>query len=628
MKGDKEMKKIIIILLTCALLPVQLMAQKEKPNSNFGISLEGGLSHLFLGKNLSPVGYTTPWWGGGGGGALYYELEYRHFLFRTGFGVDYTINNSRFAAPDYTATIAEYPGMTYHYSFPRFTETTRYGVGYVPVLFGGNFNKVFFLVGAKIGVLPFASTTTQKVDATIWGTDLDVIDPMEGLYTHQMTDYAYAGTKTAIDFNQLNIMGSFEIGLNLDSKSWKEDREQRKEALDKKNGKKTKKKPLSRADYYKKLHQKKPFKDCLHYRLSFFVDYGLYNMLPSNRSTGELMTFNGLTDITPHSVYQYRSHQNAVLNNLLVGVKFAIQYEVPHKAPKKGDMANPYIVTFVSDERTGKPLAGTSVSTQAVPPAGKKAKKPVVKTTDSKYGRVAKAYPPGEYMISASRQGYFPQEPFLFQHEDKYDTVRIALYPQQVLRSRTVDAKTGRPVSAHVIIYDEQGDTILSTHVDSMANQLSTPLDDRKQYRVCASAEGYLDTCMQITDLHDHTIALEPKVVTRFVLKNMYFATDKTNILSSSQPALQELYDLLSGHPEIRIRIVGHTDDVGKDDYNQRLSEGRAASVKREMVKRGIDAKRMETEGHGETDPIVPNDSDEHRQMNRRVEIVILSGMR
>ena len=206
MKGDKEMKKIIIILLTCALLPVQLMAQKEKPNSNFGISLEGGLSHLFLGKNLSPVGYTTPWWGGGGGGALYYELEYRHFLFRTGFGVDYTINNSRFAAPDYTATIAEYPGMTYHYSFPRFTETTRYGVGYVPVLFGGNFNKVFFLVGAKIGVLPFASTTTQKVDATIWGTDLDVIDPMEGLYTHQMTDYAYAGTKTAIDFNQLNIM--------------------------------------------------------------------------------------------------------------------------------------------------------------------------------------------------------------------------------------------------------------------------------------------------------------------------------------------------------------------------------------------------------------------------------------
>jgi outer membrane protein OmpA-like peptidoglycan-associated protein len=81
---------------------------------------------------------------------------------------------------------------------------------------------------------------------------------------------------------------------------------------------------------------------------------------------------------------------------------------------------------------------------------------------------------------------------------------------------------------------------------------------------------------------------------------------------------------MLRDNPTIRIRIIGHTDDVGKNDYNQRLSEGRSASVKKEMVARGIDPKRIETTGRGETDPIVANDSDNHRQMNRRVEIVIL----
>lgn len=620
------MKKITILFLILGmLLPLESAAQKERANSNIGLSIEGGGSHLFLGNTLSPFGYTTPWWGYGGGGALYYEVQYKHFLFRTGFGVDYTINNSRLKVPDYTASIAEYPGMTYHYTFNTYNEETRYGVGYVPVLFGGNFNKMFFLIGAKVGVMSFASSTMPKADATIWATDEDVVDPMTGLYTHQMSDYSFAGERMPMSFNRFNIMGSFEIGLNLDSKLWKakDESQESKVESQKSKGKKGKKQPVNKGAYYKQLREKKAFKDCLHYRLSLFADYGVMNMLPSNMPVGDLMTFNNVSDITPHSIYNYTPHKNAVLNNLLVGVKFAIQYEIPHRAPKKGDMATPYIVTFVSDEQTGKMLAGATVSTQAVTNS-KKPKKPVVKTTDSKYGRVAKAYPPGEYIISASHAGYFPQEPFQFTHEDQYDTIRLALYPQEALRLRTIDSKTGRPVAAQVTICDEKGDTILQTQVDSLANHKPAIIDERKQYTACSTAEGYKDTCMQFTNMHDFTIALEPTVVVRFVLKNMFFATNKTNILPSSNPALQELYQLLSEHPEIRIRIIGHTDDVGKDDYNQRLSEGRAASIKKEMVKRGIDAKRIETEGRGEKDPIVPNDSSEHRQMNRRVEVEIL----
>ena len=86
------------------------------------------------------------------------------------------------------------------------------------------------------------------------------------------------------------------------------------------------------------------------------------------------------------------------------------------------------------------------------------------------------------------------------------------------------------------------------------------------------------------------------------------------------------LYQLLSENPDLTIRIVGHTDNVGSDASNMTLSQGRASSVKKAMIKRGIAAERIKTLGKGESDPVVANDSDQHRQMNRRVEIEILSG--
>lgn len=117
---------------------------------------------------------------------------------------------------------------------------------------------------------------------------------------------------------------------------------------------------------------------------------------------------------------------------------------------------------------------------------------------------------------------------------------------------------------------------------------------------------------------------MSPREVKSFVLHNIYFATGKTRILDSSEPALNELHQFLVSRPSQRIRIVGHTDDIGSDRSNQVLSEGRCKEVKQAMADRGVDPKRIEIEGRGERDPIVPNDDDAHRQMNRRVEIVLL----
>ena len=117
---------------------------------------------------------------------------------------------------------------------------------------------------------------------------------------------------------------------------------------------------------------------------------------------------------------------------------------------------------------------------------------------------------------------------------------------------------------------------------------------------------------------------MSPREVKSFVLHNIYFATGKTHILDSSEPALNELYRFLEARPTQRIRIIGHTDNIGSDRSNQILSEGRCKEVRQAMIDRGIHPDRIEIEGRGEKDPIVPNTSDENRQMNRRVEIVLL----
>lgn len=96
-------------------------------------------------------------------------------------------------------------------------------------------------------------------------------------------------------------------------------------------------------------------------------------------------------------------------------------------------------------------------------------------------------------------------------------------------------------------------------------------------------------------------------------------------VLPESAQTLEDLYDFLSENPSVRIKIIGHTDSVGSDASNQKLSEGRARSVRGEMISRGISADRIEYEGKGEMAPIATNETEEGRAKNRRVEFIILS---
>jgi outer membrane protein OmpA-like peptidoglycan-associated protein len=137
---------------------------------------------------------------------------------------------------------------------------------------------------------------------------------------------------------------------------------------------------------------------------------------------------------------------------------------------------------------------------------------------------------------------------------------------------------------------------------------------------------GYDTVNMVIANIGDSlNIALSPiKKGEVFIVKNLHFATNKTRILPISEEALNDLYMYLARNPQVRIKIIGHTDNVGKDAANQKLSDGRANAVMNDLIERGIAADRLEAEGRGETQPIDTNDTEEGRQNNRRVEIEIL----
>ena len=108
-------------------------------------------------------------------------------------------------------------------------------------------------------------------------------------------------------------------------------------------------------------------------------------------------------------------------------------------------------------------------------------------------------------------------------------------------------------------------------------------------------------------------------------INHLYFATNKTVILPESEEALSDLADFLRENPGVSIRITGHTDAVGSDASNMRLSIGRAKAVRANLIMRGIDADRIEFDGKGKTEPIATNETEEGRAQNRRVEFEILS---
>lgn len=113
----------------------------------------------------------------------------------------------------------------------------------------------------------------------------------------------------------------------------------------------------------------------------------------------------------------------------------------------------------------------------------------------------------------------------------------------------------------------------------------------------------------------------DPELNTVYVLQNIQFGFNSYALLPGSYHDLDKVVSWLQDHPDVSVRLAGHTDDVGNETYNQVLSAHRAESAAAYLVASGIPATRIITEGFGEEAPLVKGQNDEARSINRRVEI-------
>ena len=120
--------------------------------------------------------------------------------------------------------------------------------------------------------------------------------------------------------------------------------------------------------------------------------------------------------------------------------------------------------------------------------------------------------------------------------------------------------------------------------------------------------------------------AAPPPEKKKIVLRGVNFDFNKSNIRPDAQPVLDEAISTLKEYKQITLSVEGHTDSIGTEQYNQKLSMRRAKSVADYLAKGGIDPKRMTEKGLGESQPVASNDTAEGRAQNRRVELKIMQG--
>ncbi len=102
------------------------------------------------------------------------------------------------------------------------------------------------------------------------------------------------------------------------------------------------------------------------------------------------------------------------------------------------------------------------------------------------------------------------------------------------------------------------------------------------------------------------------------------FNSGASTLRESSIPKLDKIARLLKEHPDVDLEIIGHTDNLGNEPVNQKVSSERAAAVMDYLVSQGIDRSRLKSKGMGSLDPISSNDTQLGRQANRRIEFLVI----
>jgi OmpA-OmpF porin, OOP family len=214
-------------------------------------------------------------------------------------------------------------------------------------------------------------------------------------------------------------------------------------------------------------------------------------------------------------------------------------------------------------------------------------------------------------------------------------TIHLDIYLTPVAKKLVVagsvyDSKTNKPVAAKVQMQYKASRPV-NFQPEAQDGTYEQEIKDLGWYILTASAPGYINTVDSVQAVSQDITPIIKDLVLRPIevgmtvrLKNIYFDFDKTTLKKESFVELNKVVDFLQRNPSVEIKIEGHTDSRGSDEYNLNLSQGRSQAVVDYLVSQGIDRNRLGAQGYGESKPIDTNDTDEGRANNRRVEFTIV----
>lgn len=188
----------------------------------------------------------------------------------------------------------------------------------------------------------------------------------------------------------------------------------------------------------------------------------------------------------------------------------------------------------------------------------------------------------------------------------------------------------GTPVSADITwnyTLNEEAKSIVIQANDKGYYNLYLPKVDSVNIEIAQpNYHTYTNTLMFEEGINDLNYNIELLLLEEknYVIENIYFDFDKAVLKEESFVSLDELASTLLRAKDISVCVVGYTDDVGSANYNKALSERRAKAVYEYLIEKDIDASILNYRGEGQDNPKVPNDSEENRQLNRRVEFVVM----
>jgi outer membrane protein OmpA-like peptidoglycan-associated protein/YHS domain-containing protein len=200
-------------------------------------------------------------------------------------------------------------------------------------------------------------------------------------------------------------------------------------------------------------------------------------------------------------------------------------------------------------------------------------------------------------------------------------------------KGNVFDSETKQKLEAKIELIDLKTNKVIqSVKSDQINGDYLVVLTEGREYALYVQKEGYLFKSIFFNFINPKEfnpltldVFLDPiKSGKAIVLNNIFFPSNSYQLEDKSKTELDKIVLFLQNNPKISIEFGGHTDDVGSDKDNLDLSQKRAKSVYDYMIGKGIAASRLKYHGYGETKPMVPNTTEENRQMNRRIEFKVL----